>query len=165
MSVLMAKAGGLEKHFTVTGYTVTVDRTRLLMVFHRKLDRWLPPGGHVETDEFPSDAVLREVAEETGIVARHRDDLGLDLRLEGLIDAQLPTPLTMSAQLIPAGKTDGEHIHMDMMYELFADLQLPSEAEDEVSSARWFTRDEVLNGLKTFDAVRTYARERMNNEN
>ncbi len=35
-------------------------RGRLLLHRHRKLDMWLPPGGHVERDELPDDAAVRE---------------------------------------------------------------------------------------------------------
>ncbi|MGN8027401.1 NUDIX hydrolase [Microbacterium sp. 22242] len=146
----------------MTGYTVTSDRSHLLMVFHRKLQRWLPPGGHVDDNEFPSAAVLREVYEETGVHASHRREESLDLALEGVIDVQLPTPLTMSAQLIPATAEDPEHIHIDMMYELVGDrTPALSTAEREVAGARWFARAEVLSEPRTFDAVRAFARERL----
>src|SRR5262245_23512183 len=56
----------VERHFTVTGFVVDGDRT--LLHWHRKLGLWLPPGGHVDADEDPVQAVLREVLEETGIV-------------------------------------------------------------------------------------------------
>lgn len=162
MSVLLRESDRWLKHLTVTGYTVTPDRTHLLMVFHKKLRRWLPPGGHVEENEFPSDAVLREVREETGIRAVHVPNQALDLDLDGVVDVQLPTPLTMSAQLIPKNGRDREHIHIDMMFELVAnnaDRQLANERE--VAEIRWFSRHEVLQEPETFDAVRTYARERL----
>jgi 8-oxo-dGTP pyrophosphatase MutT (NUDIX family) len=41
-----------------------------LLVFHRKLDRWLQPGGHVEDgDASVFHTALREVREETGLSA------------------------------------------------------------------------------------------------
>jgi 8-oxo-dGTP pyrophosphatase MutT (NUDIX family) len=41
----------------------------VLLLLHAKLARWLPPGGHVEPNELPDDAAVREVLEETGIEA------------------------------------------------------------------------------------------------
>src|SRR5258708_8909570 len=38
----------------------------VLLVHHRKLDKWLPVGGHVELDEDPEQAALREAKEESG---------------------------------------------------------------------------------------------------
>ena len=40
---------------------------KVLLHHHRKLEMWLPPGGHIERDELPDDAAVREVWEETGI--------------------------------------------------------------------------------------------------
>ena len=59
--------GPMERHFTVTGFVCEGDRT--LLHWHKKLQLWLPPGGHVDPNEDPVQAVLREVLEETGIVA------------------------------------------------------------------------------------------------
>jgi 8-oxo-dGTP pyrophosphatase MutT (NUDIX family) len=39
----------------------------VLLHLHRKLGMWLPPGGHIERDELPDDAAVREVFEETGL--------------------------------------------------------------------------------------------------
>lgn len=43
---------------------------RLLLMLHAESDRWVLPGGAVEPDEHPSDAIVREVAEETGLTVR-----------------------------------------------------------------------------------------------
>jgi 8-oxo-dGTP pyrophosphatase MutT (NUDIX family) len=50
--------------FTVAIFIVHEDR--VLVIHHRKLDRWLPIGGHVELDEDPEQAALREAREESG---------------------------------------------------------------------------------------------------
>jgi 8-oxo-dGTP diphosphatase len=42
----------------------------VLLAHHRKADLWLPPGGHVEPGEHPQSTVVREAAEELGLVAR-----------------------------------------------------------------------------------------------
>jgi 8-oxo-dGTP pyrophosphatase MutT (NUDIX family) len=56
-------------HITCTGLVLAPDGERLLLVHHRRLDRWLLPGGHVEPqDATIADAARREVVEETGAV-------------------------------------------------------------------------------------------------
>ena len=50
--------------FTVAIFVV--HDGRILVIHHRKLDRWLPLGGHVELDEDPEQAALREAREESG---------------------------------------------------------------------------------------------------
>jgi 8-oxo-dGTP diphosphatase len=53
------------KHFTAS--VLVENRGEFLLLYHRKLSMWLHPGGHVEADEEPQDAVLRELEEETAI--------------------------------------------------------------------------------------------------
>jgi len=51
--------------FTVEAFVV--HNQRVLLIFHKKLQRWLPLGGHIELDEDPEQALFREVKEESGL--------------------------------------------------------------------------------------------------
>lgn len=51
--------------FTVAVFVV--EANRVLVVHHRKLNKWLPIGGHIELDEDPEAAALRETLEESGL--------------------------------------------------------------------------------------------------
>ena len=51
--------------FTVAIFVVY--KGRVLLIHHRKLDKWLPLGGHIELDEDPEQAALREAKEEGGL--------------------------------------------------------------------------------------------------
>jgi len=51
--------------FTVAIFVV--HKARVLLVHHRTLDKWLPLGGHIELDEDPEQAALREAQEESGL--------------------------------------------------------------------------------------------------
>ncbi len=51
--------------FTVALFAV--EAGRVLLVLHRRLGRWLPLGGHIELDEDPEQAALREGKEESGL--------------------------------------------------------------------------------------------------
>jgi 8-oxo-dGTP pyrophosphatase MutT (NUDIX family) len=97
----------MERHFTVSGFVVERDRT--LLHWHRKNGMWLPPGGHIEQDEDPVQAVVREVLEETGITAEvipGRTPMPFDA------PAQLPAPYTILVEDI----SDGPHQHIDLVY-------------------------------------------------
>jgi 8-oxo-dGTP pyrophosphatase MutT (NUDIX family) len=51
--------------FTVAIFVV--QSSRVLLIHHRKLDKWLPLGGHIELEEDPEQAALREAREESGL--------------------------------------------------------------------------------------------------
>jgi 8-oxo-dGTP pyrophosphatase MutT (NUDIX family) len=51
--------------FTVAIFVV--QQAQVLLVHYRALDKWLPLGGHIELDEDPEQAALREVREESGL--------------------------------------------------------------------------------------------------
>jgi 8-oxo-dGTP pyrophosphatase MutT (NUDIX family) len=56
-------------HITSTGLVLAPDGDRILLVHHRRLNRWLLPGGHVEPDDATlAGAARREVLEETGAI-------------------------------------------------------------------------------------------------
>jgi 8-oxo-dGTP pyrophosphatase MutT (NUDIX family) len=87
-------------HITASCYVID-DAGRLLLHHHRRLNRWLQMGGHVEAGEQPVDAALREAAEESGL----RD---LQLAKEGIAD--------LDVHVIPAGRGEPEHRHFDVRY-------------------------------------------------
>ena len=51
--------------FTVAIFVVHAGK--ILLIHHRQLDQWLPLGGHIELDEDPESAALREAREESGL--------------------------------------------------------------------------------------------------
>lgn len=55
----------MTRDFTAT--TFVVHKGKVLLHRHPKLDKILPPGGHLEANELPEEAALREVLEETGL--------------------------------------------------------------------------------------------------
>ncbi|HEV2526909.1 MAG TPA: NUDIX domain-containing protein [Thermomicrobiales bacterium] len=104
-------AGGtLTRDFTVAVFVIA--QGRVLLQWHRKLSRWLPPGGHIEPGELPDDAAVREVLEETGQTVRliGGTGLGLSLRGEG-IPRQLMRPIGIQLEDISPG-----HQHIDLVY-------------------------------------------------
>ncbi len=55
----------MTRNFTATTFVVQGGKTLLLR--HKKLGAWFPPGGHIDADELPDDAARREVLEESGL--------------------------------------------------------------------------------------------------
>ena len=65
----------------ITGSAWIVDRTgeRVLLTHHRKLGRWLQPGGHSDGDPDTLAVALREAREESGLMVRALDQSIFDL--------------------------------------------------------------------------------------
>ena len=59
----------------VTGSAVVVGRRGTVLHLHKRLHRWMQPGGHIDPGEGPWDAALRESEEETGLTLRHPDEV------------------------------------------------------------------------------------------
>ena len=98
------------RHFTATGFVVHEDR--VLLHWHPKVREWLPPGGHINENEDPVQAVLREIEEEAGVCAEVVAT-GPCLDLE--YPTQILTPFTIMVEDIE-DPVDGYHQHIDMIY-------------------------------------------------
>jgi 8-oxo-dGTP pyrophosphatase MutT (NUDIX family) len=99
----------VERHLTVTGFVVHGDRT--LLLWHRRLRAWMPPGGHVERGENPQEALLREIREETGLqasIVSKRRPLPFDYH------SQVPPPYTILVE--NSAEPGGPHQHIDLIY-------------------------------------------------
>ena len=57
----------LPGHFTSSAFIVHPATGSLLLHHHRRLDRWLQMGGHLENGETTAEAALREAVEESGL--------------------------------------------------------------------------------------------------
>lgn len=105
------------RHLTVTGFLV--HQGRVLLHWHRRNQLWLPMGGHIEPDEDPIQAVLREVAEESGVRAAL---LPTAPPLPFANIRQLPPPATiLLAPVLSCGAAkragwDGPVEHIDLVY-------------------------------------------------
>ena len=99
----------MKRHFTATAFVVRDGMT--LLHWHKKLQQWMPPGGHLLPDEDPVAAVLREVREETGIAAVL---LPLTPTFAFSRPHQLPAPYTILLE--NSGDESEKHQHIDLIY-------------------------------------------------
>ena len=64
----------LAGHFTGSAWLVSADGRRALLMHHRKLERWLQPGGHADGERDLAAVALKEAAEESGLEQLHLED-------------------------------------------------------------------------------------------
>lgn len=93
------------REFTVA--TFVVHKGKVLLLLHRKLGIWLPPGGHIEENELPDEAAVREVWEEAGVECELYGERGVPVAEP----RQLFRPYGVHCVEIAPG-----HEHIDLIY-------------------------------------------------
>ncbi len=127
------QADNQRSHLTASCWVLSPDLDAILLLHHRKLSRWLQPGGHIEKEDHSwVAAATREAREETGIRS-------FKLLQESIFDFDIHS--------IPARGNQPQHEHFDARFLLQAETsQLTlSEASNQL---RWFTFAEAAEILQ-----------------
>jgi 8-oxo-dGTP pyrophosphatase MutT (NUDIX family) len=120
----------IEAHLTGSALVVDPADGRIVVLHHRKLDRWLQPGGHADGDGDLGGVALREATEETGLS-------GLRLRQPAIdLDVHLVTP-----------PGEPPHRHLDLRFVVLADPGVaaagPPPGNHESHEVRWVTERDL----------------------
>lgn len=137
----------LTRDFTVA--TFVVHEAKVLLLLHKKLGMWLPPGGHIDPHELPDEAAVREVWEEAGLRVELVADGGVDVPNP----RQLARPEGIQLERIRPG-----HEHIDLIY-----FARPVDSTDhafdlsECDGGGWYSLDEMAS-LPATDEIMQWAR-------
>ncbi len=102
----------IDRHFTATVYIL--QDQEVLLLFHPKLQKWLPPGGHIEVNETPSECARRETQEETGLEIEFIKEEHLWLNYANAYSTE--RPFMCLIENIPAHRDQPPHQHIDFIY-------------------------------------------------
>ncbi|MEO5831556.1 MAG: NUDIX hydrolase [Rhodanobacter sp.] len=144
---LHAHADGFERsnlrgHFTGSAWLVSADGARALLMHHRKLGRWLQPGGHADGDTDLARVALREAEEETGLAHLHLDGDIFDI----------------DRHRIAARANEPEHWHYDVRYVVRAGADESFVLNAESHALAWRPVHEVADDETLDPSLRRMAR-------
>jgi 8-oxo-dGTP diphosphatase len=127
----------ITRHFTATTFVVHHDK--VLLHQHKKLGIWLPAGGHIDRDELPEQAAVREVKEETGLeITLYNPDAALFIADREA--CQLHRPMHLLLENI-----NPYHQHIDFIYYATAVSNQLNPANGETNRIKWFNQADLEN--------------------
>lgn len=122
----------MAKHFCASVFIINPENKKILLIKHKKNRKWTQPGGHIEYDETPEEAALREAYEETGLKVKLLGDRFP--REEDYI-----RPLGIQKNRHSNGET-----HVDIIYAAIPNYDTNEVLnEEESDDIGWFSREEL----------------------
>ena len=118
------------RHFCASAYIIDPETKKILLVKHKKLTRWVQPGGHIEPNEFPEEAAIREAYEETGIKIK-------------LLGERFPREDDFIRPLgIQKNRTESG-VHIDFIYPAIPLNHKELKISKESTNIGWFSREQL----------------------
>ncbi len=115
-------------HLTASAWVISQYRDKVLLIHHKKLDRWLQPGGHADGDENLVAVAEKELVEETGLQS-------FELFSPEIFDLDIHT--------IPARKNEPEHDHYDVRFLFRSVNDNDIRPNHEVKEVKWVSLKQI----------------------
>ncbi len=111
----------LAGHFTASAWVVNEAHSHALLLLHRKLNRWLQPGGHADGNENLRAVAAKELFEETGLNAQPQANAIFDLDIHE----------------IPERKGVPAHLHYDVRFLFIVPQNSVVTINEESKAVNW----------------------------
>lgn len=135
------------KHFCTTTYIFNEEGDKCLLIRHKKLPFFLPPGGHIDENEDYLESSQREVAEELGFV---KEALLYPAYLQEKDGVCLQPWAIQKYTIIP-----DEHFHYDLVFGAIVKENTPIKpGEGESQDIQWFEVKDI-DSLETTDECKS----------
>ena len=131
----------MKREFCASVFVVNPTNNKILLCHHQRFNRWVQPGGHIETNELPEETALRETYEETGIRVK-------------LIGERFPREDDFIRPLgIQKNRGKDGSLHVDITYVGLPICQDNVIEDEEIDRCAWFSLDE-LNDIDVFPDIK-----------
>lgn len=127
-----------------------VQNGKVLMTWNKKVNNWIPIGGHIEPNELPCKSSIREAKEEAG----------LDIELISPFDKSKTANLVQPVH-IHLDHIKDDHKHINLIYFGIVKNGECFKLDDEGKELRWFSKDE-LEKENLIPSVKEWAIEALN---
>lgn len=126
---------------------------KVLLRLHDKYQRWLSVGGHIELEEDPNEAALREVKEEVGLEVKLYNGNQIYHEITNNRIELIP-PIFLNIH-----EVNENHKHICLSYFALSETQnvKPQESEDMSTQWKWFGKDELEKTGGLGNDIRAYA--------
>ena len=131
------------REFVSTVYLV--KNGKVLLNFHQNIKKFIPLGGHIEKDELPCEAAIREAKEESGF------DIEL-IDINDLKNKNLTQNFDIQLDII---KSMHHHINLSYIGKIIGGEQL--EKSDRDTELKWFSQEEIIKSEETFENTKEKA--------
>lgn len=118
-----------EGHFTASSLLINKERTCALLMKHKKLNKWLQPGGHSDGNKNLLAVSIKEASEESGIK---------DIKA---ISSEI---FDLDIHEIPERKGEKSHLHLDVRFLLTVEISNEIKKNHESTELKWFNKNEKL---------------------
>ncbi len=119
-------------HWTASAFVWDPVAKKLLLMHHRKLQKWLQPGGHADGDKDLEMVARKETIEETGIVVENPASWAKGMSI-----------LDFDIHEIPARKSERAHLHFDVRYLYLADSNIAPVQNEESNGVAWIDESKI----------------------
>lgn len=127
----------ITRHFTATVFIVY--NNKVLLIEHKKAKVWIGPGGHIDRDELPHEAAIREAKEEVGL------DIELYSKNKNLTKYGDGSFNIHNGEIINVHNVNEFHQHIDFEFIAITNTDKVVPGPGESQTWQWFTKEEIEN--------------------
>ena len=124
-------------HITASAWTIAVEQNSVLLIHHRKLGKWLQPGGHADGDSNLRAVAQRELHEETGIFEISSRSCQGECEIFDIDIHLIP-----ATEIVPT-KTELSHFHYDVRFLFHTSLSHNINTNSESTAVTWVKLEDL----------------------